>query len=103
MHSRRGSGFLAGRWISSGFHFPPSTVLSSYPTLPLTFLTLSRAGAELPDQLFEFSSRLLVLDLSHNKLVEVEADFGKLNLLSTLKLNNNLITSIHPNIGMCIR
>ncbi|GMH65454.1 hypothetical protein TrRE_jg3089, partial [Triparma retinervis] len=61
------------------------------------------AWAELPDQLFEFSSRLLTLDLSHNKLVEVEADFGKLNLLSTLKLNNNLITSIHPNIGMCIR
>jgi len=43
------------------------------------------------------------LDLSHNKLVEVEADFGKLNLLSTLNLNNNLITSIHPNIGLCIR
>ena len=102
MHSRRASFFVADH--SSIVVISLSPLISS-PSLPRPFPNLSflLAGAELPDQLFEFSSRLLTLDLSHNKLVEVEADFGKLNLLSTLKLNNNLITSIHPNIGMCIR
>ncbi|GMI26097.1 hypothetical protein TeGR_g5107 [Tetraparma gracilis] len=61
------------------------------------------AWAELPDQLFAFSHRLLSLNLAHNKLVEVEADFGKLDLLSDLNLEGNLITQIHPNIGKCIR
>mmetsp|Transcript_1334 Transcript_1334/g.2384 ORF Transcript_1334/g.2384 Transcript_1334/m.2384 type:complete len:256 (-) Transcript_1334:1552-2319(-) len=61
------------------------------------------AWAELPDQLFGFASRILTLDLSHNKLVEVEADFGKLFVLSNLNLEGNIITSIHPNLGKCIR
>ncbi|GMH47022.1 hypothetical protein TrVE_jg9357 [Triparma verrucosa] len=61
------------------------------------------AWAELPDQLFNFASRILTLDLSHNKLVEVEADFGKLFVLSHLNLEGNMITQIHPNLGKCVR
>ena len=43
------------------------------------------------------------MNLSHNKLVEVEPDFGKLFVLSTLNLQGNLIERVSPNLGMCVR
>ena len=61
------------------------------------------AWSELPDQLFNFCNRLLSLNLSHNKLVEVEDDFGQLTLLSNLNLESNAITRISPRLGECIR
>ena len=61
------------------------------------------AWSELPDQLFNFSNRLLSLNLSHNKLVEVEPDFGQLTLLSKLNLESNMISRISPRLGECIR
>ena len=51
--------------------------LSAGPNEEGTLDLSHNAWAELPDQLFGFASRILTLDLSHNKLLEVEADFGK--------------------------
>jgi Leucine-rich repeat (LRR) protein len=61
------------------------------------------AWSELPDILFTYSTTLLSLDLSMNKLTEVEPDFGKLKCLSSLNLRGNMIERVSPNIGMCIR
>ena len=72
---------------------------SSHGVLDLTH----SAWSSLPSLLFTFSERLLSLDLSHNKLVEVEADMGKLHLLSSLNLTGNMVVRVHPDLGKCIR
>jgi len=59
---------------------------------------------EMPIELFEeYKDRLLTLNLSHNRLLEVSHHLGKLILLKELRISNNVIESIDPCIGNCIR
>lgn len=59
---------------------------------------------EMPEELYEeYKDRLLILNLSHNRLLEVSDHIGKLILLKELCVSNNCIESIDPCIGKCIR
>lgn len=59
---------------------------------------------EMPLELYEeYKDRILALNLSHNRLLEVSHHLGKLILLKELCVSNNAIESIDPCIGNCIR
>lgn len=59
---------------------------------------------EMPEELYEeYKDRILKLNLSHNRLLEVSHHLGKLILLKELCVSNNCIESIDPCIGKCVR
>ena len=57
----------------------------------------------LPPELFDFSTRLLHLDMKNNQLSCIPESIGNLILLRTLDLSYNKIESIDGAIGNCIR
>lgn len=58
---------------------------------------------EMPPELFQYASSLVSLDLRHNRLVEISADFGVLLVLRELNASNNCIEKIDPLLGKCVR
>lgn len=60
--------------------------------------------AEMPEELYDkYRDRLLILNLSHNRILAVRSHVGKLILLKELNLSNNALESIDAGIGKCIR
>ena len=57
----------------------------------------------LPPEMFDFSTRLLHLDMKNNQLSCIPDSIGNLILLRTLDLSFNKIESIDGAIGKCIR
>lgn len=57
----------------------------------------------MPDELFGFRTRLIKLNISHNKLEEISSQFGTLVLLQELDVSYNCVTSLDASIGKCIR
>ena len=59
---------------------------------------------EMPHELFElYRSQLLGLSLSHNRILQVSNQIGKLTLMRELDLSHNQIEKIDPAIGNLLR
>lgn len=51
----------------------------------------------------DYHNRLIYLNLSHNKIVEITDQIGSLTLLKEINLSHNALKLIHIAIGKCIR
>ena len=64
-------------------------------------LQISEELTEFPTEIYQLASTLEILDLSHNKLSELPADFGKLSNLKILFLSNNLFKTVPTVLADC--
>jgi Leucine-rich repeat (LRR) protein len=58
---------------------------------------------EIPKELYKMYSRLLKLSLSHNHILKVSNDIGKLTMIRELDLSHNFIEEVDPAIGNLVR
>ena len=68
--------------------------------LNLSYSDWRSVPQELSDR---YSSSIVVLDMSHNRLVETSTHFSALVLLKELDISNNAIEQLDSSIGMCVR
>ncbi|MFM2397777.1 MAG: hypothetical protein RLZZ144_1027 [Pseudomonadota bacterium] len=64
-------------------------------------LNLSCHLKEFPREIFELADTLEILDLSHNQLSELPADFPRLHQLKILFCSDNLFASLPAVLGQC--
>lgn len=67
----------------------------------VTHIKIAEGLTEIPQEIFQYSESLEILDLSNNQISDLPDNFSELKQLKTLFLSNNCFTEFPPQLFFC--